>query len=717
MKLSLLAALLATLTCTALQAAETNRDEHLKWFDEARFGMFIHWGVYAVPAGEWKGKTTSHLGEWIMLRERIPAGTYKAFAESFTAAKYDPAAWARLAKEAGMKYVVITSKHHDGFALYDSAVTDWDVMNSGAKRDLLAPLAKAVRAEGLKFGLYYSQSQDWNHPGGAMWTKEVWDPAQKGNYDDYLKNTALPQVKEIVEKFDPAIIWWDTPTNMTKERAKPFADYITQFSHIINNDRLGTGFGGDTRTPEQNIPPRGYPGQRFEVCMTLNNTWGFKVKDTNWKSLRTLLRNLSDISSKGGNFLLNVGPTAEGVIPPESVALLQGIGRWMKVNSEAIYGTTASPFRRRLPWGRVTQKVSAAGTTLFVHVWEWPSDGQLLLPTVQETPSKGKLLANGADIPWKNTPDGLLLQLPKSATDPDVSVIRLDFPGPVNVTMAPFPQPDAEGRVTFTAKDADAYGHYDENIQLRDSGTGAFLTDWKSPNWRLEYHFKAPQAQKWSVRAEVATPDGAKLTLRARKSSLVTVEPTGPGLTWKSVTLGTIKLPAGETRFEMTGVPDGWKGLSVRNVWLEPAPADSPDDSIVRPDERGALILTAADAELEGNELRIESDFISHWRNPNDKVQWRAAPGKTGSYTVRLEYACKAGSQGSQYEITLGSQRIQGEVKATGPTWSNFTTEELGRVDLEKTDSLTIRVRALTKPGEGVMNLRALTLTPKDPAP
>lgn len=570
MKLSLL--LLSMMAFVHAQPADPAREAQLQWFDEARFGMFIHWGVYAVPAGEWQGKPVGGIGEWIMKNGKIPVADYKAFAKEFTAAKYDPVSWAKLAKAAGMKYVVITAKHHDGFALYDSAVTDWDVMNSGAKRDLLTPLAAAVRAEGLKFGLYYSQAQDWNHPGGGKAGGKGWDPAHDGDYDQYLQKIALPQVKEIVTRFQPAIVWWDTPVDMTPQRVQPFAEFMNQHPEIINNNRLGQGFKGDTKTPEQHIPPRGYPGERFEVCMTMNDTWGFKKNDQNWKSTRQIIRNLSDISSKGGNFLLNVGPTAEGVIPPESVERLQAVGRWMDVNKESIYGTQASPFPRRLSWGRVTQKKNAAATTLYVHVWEWPADGRLLLPTLKELPTQAKLLANGAVVTTKSTTEGLLLQLPKAAPDADVSVARLDFAGAVTITMEPFLTPDKDGRVTFSAQDADAHGHWDGNIQLRDSGPEAYLTDWKNPKWRLEYQLKVPKAQKWIVTAEVAASDPVKLTLDVQKVSIpVEVVATGAGLTWKTVTLGTIELPAGETSFELKGVPEGWKGLSVRHVWLSPA--------------------------------------------------------------------------------------------------------------------------------------------------
>lgn len=701
------------LTCTLAhsQPAEPSREAQLQWFDEARFGMFIHWGVYAVPAGEWQGKPVGGIGEWIMRNGKIPVSDYKAFTPQFTAAKYDPKAWAELAKTAGMKYVVITSKHHDGFALYDSDVSDWDVMNSGAKRDLLTPLAKAVRAKGLKFGLYYSQAQDWTHPGGAKPDKTNWDPAQQGDFDQYLKTIALPQVEEIVTQFKPAILWWDTPIEMTPERAKPFADLMAQHPAIVNNNRLGGGSKGDTKTPEQHIPPRGYPGERFEVCMTMNDTWGFKKNDQNWKSLRQILYNLSDISSKGGNFLLNVGPTAEGEIPPQSIELLKGVGRWMKINSDAIYGTTASPFPRRLPWGRVTQKTSASRTTLFVHVWEWPSDGQLLLPTVKEVPAKAKLLANGKRIRAKKTPEGLLLQLPKAAPDADVSMLRLDFQGPLTVTMDPYIKPDASGRVSFSAQDADAHGWYDGNIQLRDPGANAYLTDWKNSRWHVEYHFQAPEARKWLVTAEVASPTPLRLSLEANKvSKPIKVAATGPELSWKTVPLGIIDLPAGQTHFKLKAIPGGWRGISVRNVWLDAVTSETPDPSSLRANEQGALKLSAEDGELTG-QLQLESGYLGYWSNPDDKVTWHAAGLNSGTYEVSLDYACLNDSAGSEFEVKIGSQVITGKVRGTG-TWKDFETLKLGSVLLENAATLTVTVKATKKPGLAVMNLRAITLTP-----
>jgi alpha-L-fucosidase len=420
-------------------------EEHaarLKWFREARFGMFIHWGVYAVPAGVWQGKPAG--AEWIMNRAKITVAEYRCLASDFTAARYDPEAWAQLATDAGMKYVVITAKHHDGFTLFNSTYSDWNAAKTGsARRDLLEPLVKAVRARGLRFGAYYSQSQDWVNLGGGKGNTPPWDPVQqRGSFDEYLAKIALPQVREILEKFHPDILWWDTEYQMTPERAKPFFDLACSYPNLLINSRLGGGVLGDFRTSEQRIPASAMLGRALEVNMTINDSWGYNQNDVHWKSAQQLIRNLSDIASKDGNYLLNVGPTAEGEIPQPEVDRLLAMGRWLKANGEAIYATEGGPFSAPLPWGRTTQKKhEGGGTTLYVHVWEWPQDGKILLPGVNQPATSGRLLSGSGAVTSALTPEGLLVTLPGAAPDPDVSVAALEFAGPVAVANArPLPK-------------------------------------------------------------------------------------------------------------------------------------------------------------------------------------------------------------------------------------------------------------------------------------
>ena len=324
------------------------RDPRMAWWREAKFGMFIHWGIYSVPAGTWKDKQIGGIGEWIMNSGKIPVKDYAEFAGKFNPVKFDADKWVSVAKKAGMKYIVITSKHHDGFAMFHSKATPYNIYDATPfKRDPLKELAAACKKQGIRLGFYYSQAQDWHHPGGAA-AGGHWDKAQDGSMDEYLRKIAVPQVREILSNYGPvAVLWWDTPYDMTKERAEMLLPALKLQPGIIMNNRLGGGYEGDTETPEQEIPATGFPGGRdWETCMTMNDTWGFKSYDHNWKSTETLIRMLADIASKGGNFLLNVGPTSEGLIPEPSVERLTAVGTWMDVNGESIYGTSASPFKK-----------------------------------------------------------------------------------------------------------------------------------------------------------------------------------------------------------------------------------------------------------------------------------------------------------------------------------------------------------------------------------
>ena len=409
------------------------RDARMRWWREAKFGLFIHWGVYAVPAGKYG--TNDGFGEWIMYSGKIPVAEYRGFARRFNPVKYDPKQWARIAKDAGMRYIVITSKHHDGFALFPSDVTDWDIADATPyKKDLLGPLVNAAHGEGLKIGFYYSQAQDWNNPGGAkarMNEGEGWDDAHKGDYDTYLKNLSLPQVREILTRYPIDILWWDTPTWMTPQRNAPFAALTALRPGIITNNRLGAGYGGDTATPEQFVPITGYKGD-WETCMTMNGHWGYNAADQDWKSTADLIHKLADICAKGGNFLLNVGPTAEGEIPAPSGERLLEMGGWLRVNGDAIYGTSAGPFTH-LSWGVATRK----GSKLYLHVFDWPADGKLRVPLKSKAKSAVLLTAPGKKLSIAREAERLVITVPPKAPDAINSVVILELDGEPVVPSLP----------------------------------------------------------------------------------------------------------------------------------------------------------------------------------------------------------------------------------------------------------------------------------------
>ena len=414
----------------------------MEWWRDARFGMFIHWGLYAIPAGEYQGeRTKAKNAEWIMHHLQIPIAEYEKLAPQFNPVKFDAEQWVSIARNAGMKYIVITSKHHDGFCLWDSEVSNYDIIDATPfGRDILQELAEACEKQGIALGFYYS-IMDWHHPQAqAIWEPDYnkWRGDSVGNpeFPRYYENYLKPQVKELMTKYPTQIMWFDgewVPA-YTTEMGKDLYDFIKELDpEMIVNNRVDKGrqgmagmnaegdFAGDFGTPEQEIPDTGIEGEDWESCMTMNDTWGFKYFDHNWKSDTMLIRNLVDIASKGGNFLLNVGPTAEGLIPEVSVERLQSMGRWLKLNGEAVYGSQASPFSRPA-WGRYTQK----GNVLYAIVFDWPADNLLLVNSGDRSFSKATLLDGNIALALEPAEGGIVVSLPASAPDGIASVVILE---------------------------------------------------------------------------------------------------------------------------------------------------------------------------------------------------------------------------------------------------------------------------------------------------
>jgi len=466
---------------------KAEHDARMQWWREARFGLFIHWGLYAVPAGEWNGKT--NYGEWIRNNAQIPLAVYDKFLARFNPVKFNADEWVRMAKDAGMKYIVITSKHHDGFALFDSKVSDFDVMATPFQRDILKELSAACRKQGMTLCFYHS-IMDWHHPDylpRRPWEKDR--PAAGAKFDRYIQYMKA-QLKELVTGYGPlGVLWFDGEweNTWTEAYGKDLYRYVRSLQpSIIVNNRVGAsrsgmeGFSqdkesaGDFGTPEQQIPATGLPGLDWETCMTMNDNWGYNSRDQNWKPAKEIIRMLADIASKGGNYLLNVGPTAEGVFPQPSIDRLREIGAWMKVNGEAITGTQASPFKS-LAWGRCTQKAAAGGTRLYLHVFDWPADGKLIVPGLLNTPKAVSLLTASGRKALKSTrdEDALVISVPAQPPDAIDSVVAVEVAGKPDISDPPVIRAQAE-IFTDTLDVMIASGR--ENIEIRYTVDGAMPT-------------------------------------------------------------------------------------------------------------------------------------------------------------------------------------------------------------------------------------------------
>ncbi|HPF50533.1 MAG TPA: alpha-L-fucosidase [Draconibacterium sp.] len=548
--------------------ATLKHDQKMEWWRDARFGMFIHWGLYAEPAGEWKGERIPGISEWIMNNAKIPVKEYEKLAETFNPVKFNAEEWVKLAKYAGMKYIVITSKHHDGFAMFQSKASKYNIVDATPfDRDPLKELAEACKKYDMRLGFYYSQAQDWHEPGGTFRNSDKgvphWDPEMKrDSLMNYINGKALPQVKELLENYGGLdILWWDTPWGMTEEAAQTLQNEVNNYPDLITNNRLYGPWPGDFSTPEQHVPPTGLDYD-WEVCMTMNTSWGYKWYDNKWKSGEDLVKMLVDIASKGGNLLLNVGPTAEGKIPEPSIERLKEIGGWMQLNGESIYGTSASPFFK-LPWGRCTVKKVKGGTNYYLHVFDWPKNGMLTVPGFKAKVQDVYLLSNpGQHFAWKYDGDDVNIHAPSVIFNEINTVVVVKTRGPVEV-ISNMPQLK-EGSILLPADFADIHNPgYGEHAVVKGSGEKSMITNWVDANARVEWMFNASEAGMYKLEALVRADEPNRLNI-VFGSVNQPAEIQATGENFDVISLGEIEISeAGDQVIALTPMAGQWKNVEL----------------------------------------------------------------------------------------------------------------------------------------------------------
>jgi len=425
----------------AMVPTPEERDARLGWWRDARFGMFVHWGPYSALGGTWNGKKYGGYAEHIQRAARIPIPVYRReVVARFNPSEFNADEWVRLAKEAGMGYLVITAKHHDGFAMYDSKVSDYNIVKATPfARDPMMELRNACRKHGLKFGFYYSHAFDWgeeNAPGndwdyanpggdrllhGPEWWKSCPEFLPKAR--KYVDEKSIPQLRELIRNYDPDIIWFDTPHKLPpEENLRILAAVREAKPTLVVNGRLVRGCGDYASTCDR---PAEFPPQSgdWEGVPTTNESYGYNENDHSHKPASHFIRLLAKSSARGGNELMNIGPMGNGKISQPDVEILKGIGKWWGANGKSIRGTSRTPLAVQA-WGESTVK----GNTLFLHVFEWPKGGKLVVGGLKADVKKASLLADTQQKPLAITRNGddVTVSIPESAPDPADSVIMLE---------------------------------------------------------------------------------------------------------------------------------------------------------------------------------------------------------------------------------------------------------------------------------------------------
>ena len=471
---------------------QSAQEDRLKWFKDAKFGMVIHWGPYSRLGGEWNGKKEPpghSISEWIMKDFKIPVREYRDLAHQMNPVKFDAHEWVRLAKATGMKYIIITAKHHDGFAMYHSKVSKYNIVDwTSFGRDPLKELSDACAAAGIKFCVYYSHREDWDHPGGYgnNWDYDNdWgeDLFQKEKFNKYLEEKAKPQLRELLTNYGPlGLVWFDRGM-FTEEQGREFVKIVHDLQpDCLINSRVGNynqELLGDYQSMNDNGMPPGGLGEYWESIQTLNKTWGYSKFDTMWKSPATVIQRLVEIASRGGNYALNIGPTGEGEIPGATVDIFNKVGPWVQRNGESIYGTSANPFPG-LSWGYATVK----GSKVYLFVRDWPKNGELKLPGLKNAVKSASFLIDpSVKLPVKQAGNITGIDLPSTAPDNPITVVVLEIEGTPRVD-APVVAVDTAGKIELNYLTAITHG----KAKTRFNRKGGFhISKWTGPEDAVDW--------------------------------------------------------------------------------------------------------------------------------------------------------------------------------------------------------------------------------------
>ncbi|HXF11196.1 MAG TPA: alpha-L-fucosidase [Desulfuromonadaceae bacterium] len=504
------------------------------WFRDAKFGIFMHWGLYSQLGNEWQGKSHYGSGEWLMHVAKIPAADYARVANDFNPTNFNAGDWARFVKDSGARYLVVTAKHHEGFAMFGSKASPFNIVDATPyHQDPMKPLADACRGEGVKFGFYYSQFLDWHEPNGGG---NTWDfnPSNK-NYQAYYQQKSIPQIKELLSNYGSlGLVWFDMPGGLTRDETLAFMENVRQLQpDCLVSSRVGNGLGdfrdlGDSELSTMPIAPP------WEALFTHNDSWGYIGSDNNFKTPQELIHLLASVSARGGNLILNVGPDGTGKIPETSQRYLREVGKWLATNGDSIYGTAASPIPDQ-PWGVSTLK----SNRLYLHIFRRPKDGVVCVPGFDATFQRAVVLPTKETLKATQADGGLQISLPEMLADERDTVVACDFDGTLSGGWTNLPSVVSRQFDSFSI-DA-AKGRVAGNAIIKSATSSQYFGNWKhdacaqamqTPDDRIEYSVRFLEPGDYRIALDYFCP-------RTSAGREGVVEIAGQSLLFETLATGT----------------------------------------------------------------------------------------------------------------------------------------------------------------------------------